>query len=196
MWFHWMFVAGFLLFMILRLYFHRRAARDGGRMNGRDSRLSIILRIAVGLPMAAILASYMVRPELLSWAAVELPVWMRWTGAALTAGAIALLTWVQRALGANFNTILGLRERHSLVTHGPYRWVRHPMYTVLFLYLLGILLLTANLFIGGFLLAGFLLTIATRVAKEESILEEAYGQEYRAYKARTGRFWPRLRFSS
>jgi protein-S-isoprenylcysteine O-methyltransferase Ste14 len=34
------------------------------------------------------------------------------------------------------------------------------------------------------------------VAKEESILEEAYGQEYRAYKARTGRFWPRLRFSS
>lgn len=64
------------------------------------------------------------------------------------------------------------------------------MYNALFLYLLGILLMTGSVLIGGFLLVGFLVTIGTRVAKEEAVLEEAYGEAYRAHRQRTGRFWP------
>jgi protein-S-isoprenylcysteine O-methyltransferase Ste14 len=45
-------------------------------------------------------------------------------------------------------------------------------------------------------LGSFLFTIGTRVAKEEAILEEAYGEAYRIYKSRTGRFWPRARLST
>ena len=194
--FHTLFVLGFLLFMILRVYFFRRATAEGGRMDARDSRLSIVLRLVLGIPLAGVLAAYMIRPELLAWAAVSLPAWVSWLGVALMAVGLVLLTWVQLALGANFHTILGVRERHTLVTHGPYRWVRHPMYVVLFMYLLSILLVTSNLLIGGFLLGSFLYTIRTRVAKEEAILEEAYGEEYRIYKSRTGRFWPRPRLST
>ncbi len=190
--FHFLFVIGFLLFMGLRIYYFRRATVEGGRMNVRDSRFSIILRIVLGVPTALALIAYMIRPGLFSWAALTLPDAVRWLGALLMGGGLLLLIWVQEALGANFNTILGVRERHTLVTHGPYRWVRHPMYTALFVYLLGILLLTANLLIGGFLLGAFLVTIGTRVVKEEAILEEEYGEDYRAYKARTGRFLPRL----
>jgi protein-S-isoprenylcysteine O-methyltransferase Ste14 len=191
--FHTLFVIGLLLFMGLRMYYFRRAAVEGGRMNVRDSRFSIVARLVLGIPLAAALVAYMIRPQLLGWAQLNLPDAVRWLGATLVGGGLLLLVWVQEALGANFNTILGVRERHTLVTHGPYRWVRHPMYTVLFLYLSGILLLSANLLIGGFLLGAFLVTIGTRVAKEEAILQEEYGEAYRAYKARTGRFWPRLR---
>lgn len=194
--FHAIFVVGFLLFMVLRVYFFRRAAAEGGRMNARDSRFSIVLRIVLGIPLAGVLVAYMIRPELLAWAAASLPAWASWLGVGLMAVGLGLLTWVQLALGANFNTILGVRERHSLVTHGPYRWVRHPMYVVLFLYIFGILLVTSNLLIGGFLLGSFVFTIGTRVAKEEAILEEAYGEAYRTYKSRTGRFWPRARLST
>jgi len=194
--FHTVFVLGFLLFMILRVYFFRRAAAEGGRMDARDSRLSIVVRLVLGIPLIGVLAAYMIRPELLAWAAFPLPAWVSWLGVGLMAVGLVLLTWVQLALGANFNTILGVRERHTLVTHGPYRWVRHPMYVVLFLYLLSILLVTSNLLIGGFLLFSFLFIIGTRVAKEEAILEEAYGEEYRIYKSRTGRFWPRPRLST
>jgi protein-S-isoprenylcysteine O-methyltransferase Ste14 len=165
-------------------------------MDVRDSRMSIVLRIALGMPLAGVLVAYMIRPELLAWATVPVPAWLSWLGVGLMAAALAMLLWVQLALGANFNTILGVRERHTLVTHGPYRWVRHPMYVVLFLYLLSILLVTSNLLIGGFLLVSFLFTIGTRVAKEEAILEEAYGEAYRIYKSRTGQFWPRARLTT
>jgi protein-S-isoprenylcysteine O-methyltransferase Ste14 len=190
--FHTLLVVGFLLFMVLRIYYFRRATVEGGRMNVRDSRFSIVARIVMGIPLAAALVVYGIRPDVFGWAQLGLPDAVRWLGALLVFGGLLLLVWVQEALGANFNTILGVRERHTLITHGPYRWVRHPMYTVLFLFLSGILLLSANLLIGGFLLGAFLVTIGTRVEKEEAILQEEYGEDYRAYKARTGRFWPRL----
>jgi protein-S-isoprenylcysteine O-methyltransferase Ste14 len=189
--FHTLFVISFLSFMGVRVYYHRRAAREGGRMNVRDSRASIILRLLLGIPLAGLTAAYLIRPGVLAWAEVPLPNWVYSLGAALVIISFPLLIWTHESLGANFNTILGTRDRRHLVTQGPYRWVRHPMYSVLFLFLLGILLLTGNLLIGGFLLGSFLVTIGTRVAKEESVLEEAYGDEYRTYKQRTGRFWPR-----
>lgn len=189
---HGLFVAGFLLFMGIRIYYHQRAAKKGGRMNGRDSRFSIIARLVLAIPLVGTLLAYMIRPEVLAWAEVAAPTWVSWVGAGLTVITVPLLIWVQESLGANFNTILGVRERHTLVTHGPYRRVRHPMYDVLFLYMLSILLLTGNLLVGGVFMGAFLLTIATRVAKEEAILEEVYGDMYRSYRLRTGRFLPRL----
>ena len=161
-------------------------------MDGRDSRMSIRLRLILGVPLAGVTVGYVIRPEILDFAKVLAPSWVVPLGAGLSAGSIALLIWVQHALGANFNTLLGIRQHNSLVTHGPYRRVRHPMYTVLFLTMLGILLLTRNLLVGGFLLGAFLITIGTRLAQEEAILEEEYGEAYRSYKARTGRFLPRL----
>jgi protein-S-isoprenylcysteine O-methyltransferase Ste14 len=50
---------------------------------------------------------------------------------------------------------------------------------------LGILLMTGSVLIGGFLLVGFLVTIGTRVAKEEAVVEEAFGEAFRACKQRT-----------
>ena len=55
-----------------------------------------------------------------------------------------LLFWTFHSLGKNLTDTVVTRREHSLVTHGPYRWVRHPFYVVLFLWVLSFSLLTAN----------------------------------------------------
>src|SRR3972149_10206738 len=165
--FHTLFVISFLSFMGIRASHRRRSSLEGGRMNFRDTRFSILLRLLLAIPRAGLLVAYMIRPAILGWAEIALPAWASWLGALMVLTSFALLIWVHRALGANFNTVLGVRDRHTLVTHGPYHWVRHPMYGVLFLFMVGLLLLTGNLLIGGLLLARFVVTLGPRGGEEE-----------------------------
>jgi protein-S-isoprenylcysteine O-methyltransferase Ste14 len=103
-----------------------------------------------------------------------------------------LILWIQWALGSNFSTTLHVREEHTLVTFGPYRWVRHPMYSVLFVFLVGIFLITANWYIGGVPLAALILIVVTRLPKEEAAMLEKFGAEYQHYMQTTGRFLPKM----
>ena len=92
----------------------------------------------------------------------------------------------------NFNIRPEPKEGGRLVTHGPYRWVRHPMYTLFFLQATGILLLTRNWFIGGVYILGLSLVMIARVAREERTMLEKFGDAYRAYIQTTGRFLPKF----
>ena len=75
------------------------------------------------------------------------------------------------------------------MTHGPYRWVRHPFYVTAALLMVSVTLLTANWLIGltSLIVLSFL---AVRTPKEEQMLIERFGQQYHDYMARTGRFTP------
>jgi protein-S-isoprenylcysteine O-methyltransferase Ste14 len=78
-----------------------------------------------------------------------------------------------------------------LVTHGPYRWVRHPFYVTAGLLMISVTLLSANWLVGlSGLLAMALLVL--RTGKEEQMLIERFGEDYRRYAAKTGRFMPRI----
>ncbi|MGW8251833.1 MAG: methyltransferase family protein, partial [Anaerolineales bacterium] len=77
------------------------------------------------------------------------------------------------------------------VTYGPYRWVRHPLYTVGFMMFIGLSLLAANWFIALMLVLGFV-PLAMRTPIEEAHLVERFGDEYRRYMRRTGRYLPRF----
>jgi protein-S-isoprenylcysteine O-methyltransferase Ste14 len=79
-----------------------------------------------------------------------------------------------------------------LIKHGPYRWVRHPMYTVLFLMGIGWLLLTANWLIGAPLAIGILIVVIVRIDNEEKVLIDLFGDDYLEYIQHTGRFLPRF----
>ena len=82
------------------------------------------------------------------------------------------------------------RRQHNLVTHGPYHWVRHPFYVLLFLWGLSLTLLSANWLLAIVLVVVLtLLGIRTRI--EEAKLPERFGDEYRAYARQTGRFFPK-----
>ena len=104
---------------------------------------------------------------------------------------VILISWVLRSLGKNLTDTVVTRAEHTLVTTGPYRWVRHPFYSAAFLFLVAGSLVSANwgLAVAGGL-ACVLLVIRTRT--EEAKLIERFGDEYLAYMQRTGRFLPRL----
>lgn len=191
--FHLAFLVVFVAFIAVRAFYHRRAVRTRGRVEFREGRLFVRLRIVFGVPFVILLVAYAVRPGLLAWAELPLPVWARWVGVVMGLASVASIWWVQWALGSNFSGTLHVRDEHTLVTHGPYRWVRHPMYAVFYLHLFAILLLTANWFLGGASLLALTLVVAARLRKEEAVMVEKFGDEYRAYMERTGRFLPRIK---
>jgi protein-S-isoprenylcysteine O-methyltransferase Ste14 len=85
---------------------------------------------------------------------------------------------------------LEVRERHALVTHGVYARVRHPMYAAFWLWAVAQALLLPNWIAGPAGLVGFAVLFAGRVTREERLMVEAFGDEYRAYMARSWRLIP------
>ena len=184
-------LAGFLIFMPVGAY-HRLKSRTGEKLDRRQEGLFILvsLRLA-GLVGGAGLIAYFINPGCMAWAAVTLPVWLRWAGVGLALTAGLLLVWMFRTLGRNLTDTVVTRKQHTLVTTGPYRWVRHPLYTLAAMLTLAHFLAAANWFflaIGGVV---FLL-LAIRTRKEEENLIARFGEDYRKYMQRTGRFVPRL----
>ena len=189
--FHILFAVAYLAMFGIRLLSWRTAIRAGGRVELKEGKVNMAVRAVLGLGYIGALIVYAFFPSFLAWAAFSLPAGARWIGAGITAAALLLLAWVQWSLGKNFSTTLHLRQGHSLATSGPYHWVRHPMYTALFLLGVGFLLLTANWAVGVPLIVALPILVAVRVGNEEALMIEQFGDEYRAYMRQTGRFMPR-----
>ena len=167
-------------------------SRTGEKLDRRQEGIFILvaLRLA-GLAGMAGLIAYLIDPACMAWAAVPLPVWLRWTGVGLALIAGSLLVWMFRTLGRNLTDTVVTRKQHTLVTNGPYRWVRHPLYSSAALAIIGNSLIAANwfIFVAGCLV---LLMLVIRTRKEEQNLIAKFGDDYRNYMQRTGRFVPRL----
>ena len=190
--FHNIFVIFFALFAVIRVYFQWRARLVKGQVEYKESRFNTALRALIGAIFFLGVLVYIVRPDTLAWADLALPQWVQWLGVVLGGISIPLLAWTQLALGSNFSPTLHVRQEHTLVTSGPYRYVRHPMYTSLFLSLSAILLLTRNWLVGGIPLVGLSVILLMRLPREERAMTEKFGDEYREYVKRTGRFLPRV----
>ncbi len=134
---------------------------------------------------------YCLNPRLMSWSALPLPLELRGFGFFITVAALGLFFWVLQSLGKNFSTTLTLKREQTLVSHGPYQWVRHPMYTSFVLLWVGYFFLSANWFIGLTGILGFVWAIVVRTPKEEQMMIDRFGEEYLAYMNNTGRFLPR-----
>ena len=103
------------------------------------------------------------------------------------------LFWRSHAdLGRNWSPSLELREGHELVTEGVYRSVRHPMYSSMWLWGVAQALLLQNWIAGWVSLVMFMPLYLLRVPREERMMLDEFGEEYRAYMDRTGRVIPRL----
>jgi protein-S-isoprenylcysteine O-methyltransferase Ste14 len=122
----------------------------------------------------------------------EVPEWARWVGAVAFAGGIECFRRTHVALAQNWTPVLEVREGDTLVTSGPYRLVRHPMYSSAYVINIGMSALSANWLVAVGLLVGLTLLYAVRVRDEEQLMIDAFGDEYRAYMDRTGRLVPKL----
>ena len=113
-------------------------------------------------------------------------------GAMLMTLAIWLFWRSHADLGRNWSPSLQLREGHELVTEGVYRYVRHPMYASEWLWSIAQALLLQNWVAGWAGLALFTPLYVLRVPREEQMMLDRFGAEYRSYMNRTGRIVPQL----
>jgi protein-S-isoprenylcysteine O-methyltransferase Ste14 len=185
-------IVGAVLLIPFALYHRIRSQASGEKLDRRQEGLFILLTLRpVGIAGMLGLVAYMVNPSWMAWSAVPLPVWLRWIGVGIGAMAAGLLIWTLRTLGTNLTDTVVTRREHTLVTNGPYHWVRHPFYDSAALCVLANSLVAANWFI-------FVMGICTlaliyfRTRTEEENLLARFGDAYRAYMGRTGRFFPRM----
>jgi protein-S-isoprenylcysteine O-methyltransferase Ste14 len=111
-------------------------------------------------------------------------------GVAVAVAALAMFYLTHRALGRNWSVTLEVRQTHKLVTEGVYRHVRHPMYTAFWLWAVAQALLLPNWVAGLSGLIGFGILYFFRVGLEERLMVDTFGEEYRAYMARSARLVP------
>lgn len=186
-----------LLFAALAFMWLLNLARVGvreGTWYSPDEGLMVAVAVRLLLLASFVgLCWKMIDPAALAWADMHLPHALRWSGAPLAFIGLLLLASALHVLGRNFSTSVVIREDQTLVTRGPYRWMRHPVYTAFVCIWLGFLLLTDNWFAGGTGLAAFAIIMAVRVPREERLLLERFGADYEAYRRKTGRFLPRFR---
>jgi protein-S-isoprenylcysteine O-methyltransferase Ste14 len=147
----------------------------------RSSRLVLMLSVV----------AYLISPRWMRRSSLNLPVLLRWSGTGLGTVFLVLALWIFRTNGKNITSTVETREKHELVTDGPYRWVGHPLYTVGTSFFMSLGIVAANWFMGLASLV-VLVMLLIRLPKEEEKLIEKFGDEYRAYMKRTGRLLPRI----
>jgi protein-S-isoprenylcysteine O-methyltransferase Ste14 len=150
----------------------------------------IILVSAAGVGM--VLPLFYLFTPWLDFANYKLPVWCGCIGTVVFAGAIFMLWRSHADLGRNWSATLRITGRQSLITDGVYRRIRHPMYTAHLLWAIAQGLLLSNWFAGWAFLVLSIPLYVVRIPKEEQMMLQHFGEEYRAYKSRTGGLIPRI----
>lgn len=182
-----------ILLTVLVTGFHRyNAAKSGEKISRKEEGylFALVLRLA-GLVLFVVTIAYLISPASVQWTMIAIPIPARWIGAITGQFSSLLMYWTLSSLGKNLTDTVVTRVDATLVTHGPYRWVRHPFYVTTALVMVSATLLTANWLIGlGCLVV--LAMLAIRTPKEEQVLIERFGQKYLDYMASTGRFFPRI----
>lgn len=191
--FRWLALGAFVATLGISVVYRHRARRSGETIERRlEGARMMALRLLVAIPLYGGVLVYLFEPRWMSWSAFEAPGWLRWFGAALAVAAVPSAWWLFLSLGRNVSETVLTKSDHALVTTGPYRWIRHPLYTTGEMLFVGIGLMAANWFI---LLLSAVTILAVRFAvvpPEEEALVARFGDAYRDYIARTGRLLPRL----
>ena len=117
--------------------------------------------------------------------------WPFWTGAAVTLAGLLFSVAARACLGRNWSGTVTLKKDHELVTRGPYRWVRHPIYTGLLLGFLGSAIARGR-WSGLLATALFFLSALRKYRLEERWMRERFGDDYDAYRSRVKAIVPYL----
>jgi protein-S-isoprenylcysteine O-methyltransferase Ste14 len=167
-----------------------RGAKRTVQRESYASRASHVLPLVVGILLIAL-------PDLPSpvFAMRILPRSLAtyWIGVALVFFGLAFAIWARRHIGSNWSGTVTLKENHALVTTGPYRWVRHPIYTGLLAAVAGSAIARAELR-GVWAIALCTIAFVIKLRIEERWMRQAFGEEYERYSAKVPALiplWPR-----
>jgi protein-S-isoprenylcysteine O-methyltransferase Ste14 len=181
-----------IAFALHRGYYVRKHGREENTLKKREEGLASKIAGLLGVTGFVALVAYVINPDWLAWASFSFPLWLRWTGAGIALLGFCLLQWAQNTLGKNWSDTPRMMADQALITSGPYRFIRHPIYTAFLLILGSTLLISANWLIGLTWLGMTLIEVISRIGFEENLMLEYFGDRYREYMKTTGRLLPRL----
>lgn len=192
--FKMMFFIGLLLTELIRAPYriaNKRARQQKRISESRISTGEIILMTLSFLGMMVVPLIY-IFSSWLDFADYELPVLAGFIGTAFMVASLAVLWRAHRDLGRNWSPTLEIVQEQKLVTHGIFATIRHPIYLSVWLMMIAQALMLSNWFAGLIGLVTFAPIYFTRVPREEQMMLESFGDEYRQYMEQTGRLLPRL----
>jgi protein-S-isoprenylcysteine O-methyltransferase Ste14 len=175
---------------LIRYEYARRSRRETIQRSDRGFRESALLLIS--LTGLGIVPFIYVATAIPHFADYTFHPFQAWLGLFVAITALFMFHVTHRALGRNWSVSLDVRKDHQLVTEGIYRRVRHPMYSAFWLWAVAQALLLPNWVAGFSGLVGFGILFFGRVAREERMMLETFGDDYRVYMARTGRIFPSI----
>lgn len=174
-------------------YFRRKADKDTGEKVSRKvdgTPMMTAIRLG-GLILWFSPLVYLMNPAWMAWSKIGLPEWVRWLGVVMGILCVFGIYWLFSSIGSGITPTSATRKQHTLSTSGPYRWVRHPLYTIGSGLFISFGMMADTWFIAALGILTFIL-MAVRTPKEEANLIEKFGDEYREYMKHTGRFLPKL----
>jgi len=183
----------FVTAFIISGYFRRKADRESGEKISRSvdgTAMMTAIRIG-GLLLWLSPIMYVINPQWMNWSKIGLPETVRWIGVGLGIFCVFGVYWLFSSIGTGITPTSATRQEHKLSTSGPYRWIRHPLYTFGSSMFIAFGMMADNWFMAALGILTFVL-MAIRTPKEEANLIEKFGDEYRDYMKRTGRFLPKL----
>ncbi len=168
---------------------HMKNYKKTEKINSKKTSREKFLAFIVAIGMMIVPMIYVFTPWLNSFN-IGLPDWVRWTGVIVYGFGIILFWWVHKTLGKNWSPVLEIRKDHKLIITGPYKYIRHPMYTVIWIWVLfqGIILSNWAVMIVGILTWSILYFI--RLPEEEKLMIEEFEEEYKDYMKRTKKIIP------
>ena len=148
-----------------------------------------VLRLAIIAALFVLLGTDWLRIGPLAWRFVPRNSTVIWLGVLLTGAGVALAIWARWMLGRNWSDKVVLKVDHELICNGPYRYLRHPIYTGILLALAGTVLVIGE-WRGVVALVLMGTNYYVKATREEKILVANFGEAFVEHKKRTGFFLP------
>jgi protein-S-isoprenylcysteine O-methyltransferase Ste14 len=174
----------------IRVYYQSKVLPERARTTVTGASWRLIPGAIAALTTITFGLAYIFFPNALAWSYSAYPEWIRWLGVLAVVAGTSLLAVAHHHLGDSFHSLVVQKTGQVLVESGPYRVVRHPIYTAYVLNYFGGGLLASSLVLT--LAPGplYLLFIALRIHEEEAAMIDRFGTAYQDYMARTTRFLP------
>jgi protein-S-isoprenylcysteine O-methyltransferase Ste14 len=194
------FVILWAIFGVVRVYYGRKT-KTHESLVGIKEKLStaekevgrefMFLTALIAVIGGAGLILYLLAPPWWTWTRLPLGQWTQWLGIIVAIPPIFYLVWVHRHLDRQWSIALELQGDHKLITSGPYKRIRHPMYLGIFIYTIGLILISSDFLVFIFF-AFSIWANYRRIPQEEQMMIDQFGDEYREYMKHSGKLLPPL----
>jgi len=181
----------FVIWFLIRAVYARKSFKKPAKVTPRAF-VDYIL-VAVNFFGMMVIPVFAALTTKLDFAAIGLPEFISWLALVIYALNLGLFAWSHHVLGANWSAGLAVKQEHTLIQVGPYKWVRHPMYTHFWVLVISQGLALDNWLVLVFGVLSWGVLYFWRVGREEAMMLREFGDAYKKYMDTTGRLLPKIR---